>query len=356
MREPRAKVAVAGLGRMGRVHAANLAYRCPSAQLVAVFDAQQAIATAVAGHLGVPAAPPYAALLANDAIDALVIAAPTGAHASLALRAGRAHKHVFCEKPLSLDRDETVEVVEELASAGVGLQVGFHRRFDPASAAAAGRAQAGELGDLYLFRASQRDMSPPKAEFIAGSGGIFVDMGIHDFDFARWLVGEVTMVSAHGAVVPGSDTMAAGDFDSAVVAMEFASAALGLMDISRVAGYGYESSVEIMGSRATVRIDDPFLHQYQWRAAGRASQPLVTSFDQRYQDAFVAELEAFAGAVGTGTAPAVTGLDALAAFDLAQAAKESCRLGQPVKVGVPQARAGLNKRDPRPMGCPNEEV
>lgn len=336
MRGPRAKIAVAGLGRMGRVHAANLAYRCPSAHLVAVFDAQQAIAAAVAGQLGVPAAPTYDDLLADGAIDAVVIAVPTGAHASLALRAGRAHKHVFCEKPLSLDRDETVAVVEELAAEGVGLQVGFHRRFDPASVAAAGRAQAGELGDLYLFRASQRDMSPPKTEFLAGSGGIFVDMGIHDFDFARWLVGEITLVSALGAAVPGSDTLAAGDFDGAVVAMEFASGALGLMDISRVAGYGYESSVEIMGSKATVRIDDPFLHHYQWRASGSTSQPLVTSFDQRYENAFVAELEAFAGAVAAGASPAVTGWDALAAFDLAQAAQESCRLGQPVKMVTPQ--------------------
>ncbi len=233
-----------------------------------------------------------------------------------------------------MDRNETLVVAEALAAAGVELQVGFHRRFDPASASAAGRARAGELGDIYLFRASQRDMSPPKAEFLAGSGGIFVDMGIHDFDFARWVVGDVTTVAAQGSVVPGSDLMATGDFDNAVVTMEFANGALGVMDISRVAGYGYDSSVEVMGSKATVRIDDPFLHHYQWRAPGITTQPLVTSFDQRYHDAFVAELEAFAAAVAIGAVPVVTGWDALAAFDLAQAAQESCRSGQPVKVAV----------------------
>jgi predicted dehydrogenase len=223
-----------------------------------------------------------------------------------------------------------VEVVDVLEAAGVKLQVGFHRRFDPAFAAAAERVKAGELGDVYLFRAAQRDMAPPRPEFLAGSGGIFVDMGIHDFDAARWLVGEVACVSAHGAALSDPGFAGIGDFDTAVVVLTFQSGALGVLDISRVAGYGYESSAELLGSRATVRIDEPFAHGYEWRTAGSVSRPLVQTFDRRYVGAFAAELEQFARSIVDDMPPLVTGADALAAFDLALAADKSCRLGRPV--------------------------
>jgi predicted dehydrogenase len=328
----RARLAVAGLGRMGTVHAENLALRCPSAQLAALFDPRPEVAGRVAGELGATAVPDYDELLDDPALDGVVVAASTGAHADLALRAAKAGKHVFCEKPVSLERDVTLEVVTALKFAGVNLQVGFHRRFDPSFSAAAERVRAGELGDVYLFRASQRDMAPPRPEFLAGSGGIFIDMGIHDFDAARWLVGEVVSVSARGTALSGPGFAEIGDFDTAVVVLSFANGALGLLDISRVAGYGYESSAELMASRGTVRIDEPFLHGYEWRSPGVSNRPLVQSFDRRYSNAFVAELEHFARSIIEGTAPLVTGDDALAAFDLAQAADKACRLGQEVRM------------------------
>jgi myo-inositol 2-dehydrogenase/D-chiro-inositol 1-dehydrogenase len=301
--------------------------------LAGLFDPRPDVAAQVASDIGAAAVATYDDLLSDPALDGVVIASTTAAHAELALRAARSGKHVFCEKPLSLEREATVEVVDAVETAGVKLQVGFHRRFDPAFAAAAERVRAGELGDVYLFRAAQRDMAPPRPEFLAGSGGIFVDMGIHDFDAARWLVGEVACVSAQGAALSDPGFAGIGDFDTAVVVLTFQSGALGVLDISRVAGYGYESSAELLGSQATVRIDEPFAHGYEWRTAGSVSRPLVQTFDRRYARAFAAELEQFARAIVDDTPPLVTGVDALAAFDMALAAGKSCRLGQPVPVG-----------------------
>jgi predicted dehydrogenase len=342
---PRARLAVVGLGRMGTVHAHNLAFRCPAAQLVGLFDTRPDRTAAVAAELGVAAVPSYEELVSDSALDGVVIAAPTGAHAELVLEAARAGKHVFCEKPLSLERAVTLEVVGALEAAGVKLQVGLHRRFDPSYSAAAARVAEGELGEVYLFRASQRDMAPPRPEFLAGSGGIFVDMGIHDFDTARWLVGEVASVSAHGLALSGPGFAETGDLGTAVVVLTFVSGALGVVDISRVAGYGYESSAELMGSRATVRVDEPFLYGYEWLTPAAASRPLVQTFDRRYAAAFVAELEHFARAIVDDTPPAVTGADALAAFDLALAAGEALRLGRPVST-LPARGSGQAAAEP----------
>ena len=342
----RAKLAVAGLGRMGRVHARNLAHSCPSAELVAVFDTRREVARPIGVELGARVVASYDELLGDTAVDAVVVAAPTAAHAGMVLEAAQAGKHVFCEKPISLERASTVEVVEALSGSDVCFQVGFHRRFDPAFVAVAQRAEAGELGEVLLYRASQRDKASPAPEFIAGSGGIFVDMGIHDFDTARWLVGEVESVSAHGAPWRDPAFAGTGDYESAVVVLHFAGGALGALDISLVAGYGYESSLEIMGAKATVRVDDPFSARYEWREAGAASRPLVESYDRRYGAAFAAELEHFARSVLAGQPAEPSGVDALAAFDIAQAAAESCRLGAPVAV-PPRAGSPSLRRDGR---------
>lgn len=324
---------VAGLGRMGRLHAANLASGCPSAVLAAVFDSSHEIAWQVAEQLGVSVAPSYDDLIDDSSIDAVVIASPTKTHADLALRAARRGKHVFCEKPVSFDRDSTVEVVEALAEAGLKFQVGFHRRFDPNFVAVTERLHRGELGDPYLFRASLRDMAPPELSFLSGSGGFFLDMSIHDLDTARWMVGEIAEVSSYGAALSDARLAEIGDFDNVVIVLRFESGALGVIDNSRVAGYGYECAVEVMGSKATVRVDDPWLHSYEWRTPGLASRPLVETFEQRYPVAYSAELESFARCILDGTHPRVGGDDAIVAYDLACAASESCRLGRPVAVG-----------------------
>lgn len=336
----RLRIGLAGLGRMGRIHAANLAWRCPSARLVGVTDADPGVAAAAGAELGVPVAGSYDELLAG--VDAVAVATPTGTHAELVTRAARAGKAVFCEKPLSLDRQATVGTLAAVRVAGVPLQVGFHRRFDPDWAVATERIRAGELGAVYLFRTSLRDMRSPKPEYLASSGGFFVDVTIHDLDVARWMVGEVVEISAHGAALSDPGFAELGDIDTALVTLRFESGALGVIDNSRSAGYGYECSTEVVGSAATVRIDNPHRHHYQWLTPGQASYGIVQDFQQRYPWAYAAELEAFARSVLDRVPPAVTGADALAAFDLAQAADRAWRTGETQRLTPVRTPAGVD--------------
>ncbi|MEP7024686.1 MAG: Gfo/Idh/MocA family oxidoreductase [Actinomycetota bacterium] len=337
----RVRVGLAGLGRMGRIHAVNLSTRCASAELACVFDADTAAARQVGEQLGVPCAPSYGDLLADPSVDAVAIATPTATHAGLCALAAKADKHIFCEKPISLDRQETIGTIEAVLSAGVIFQVGFHRRFDPDWAAAVDRMRAGELGDVYLFRTSLRDMIPPKVEYLAGSGGFFVDCTIHDLDAARWMVGEITEVSAYGTAVSDPAFAAIGDIDTAVVVLRFENGALGVIDNSRAAGYGYECSTEVMGRSATVRIDHPEVRHYEWRTPGQAARVLPRDFEQRYPDAYAAELESFARCVRDGLPPLVSAHDGLAAFDLAVAATQSWRSGRSVRVTAERTGAGV---------------
>jgi myo-inositol 2-dehydrogenase / D-chiro-inositol 1-dehydrogenase len=316
---------LAGTGRMGRVHAGNLAGRCAVAELACVYDADGERAAAVAAEYGVPAATTFAELVERS--EAVAIATPTGSHAALTVTAAQAGRPVFCEKPLSLDRQTTVATIEAVEAAGVPLQVGFHRRFDPDWAAAAARIAAGELGEVTLFRTSLRDMTPPDPNFLSGSGGFFVDVTVHDLDVARWLVGEVVEVTAHGTASDPAFA-ALGDIDTAVCVLRFANGALGVIDNSRSARYGYECSTEVMGTLATVRVEAP--RSVEWRTPGQAAYPLARDFEERYPAAYAAELDAFARCVLDGTPPRVTGRDALAAFDLAVAATESWRSGTTV--------------------------
>ncbi len=321
----RVAVGLAGLGRMGRIHLTNLASRCAVAQLAAVYDVEIDRAEAVAAELGVPAARTFDELVERS--EAVAIATNTGSHAELTVAAAKAGRPVFCEKPLSLDRATTVATIEAVEQAGVSLQVGFHRRFDPDWAAAAARIHAGELGEVTFFRTSLRDMTPPDPNFLSGSGGFFRDVTVHDLDVARWLVGEVVEVTAHGAASDPAFA-ALGDIDTAVCVLRFANGALGVIDNSRSARYGYECSTEVVGSRAAVRVDAP--RTVEWRTPGQAAYGLPRDFEERYPAAYAAELDAFAACVRDGTPPRVTGRDALAAFDLATAADESWRSGASV--------------------------
>ncbi len=328
----RVGIGLAGLGRMGRVHARSLTARCADARLSCVYDADPAVAETVAATLDVPWSTTFGELLERS--DAVAIATPTGTHAPLTIEAAIAGKPVFCEKPLSLDRDAALAAVEACETAGVALQVGFHRRFDPDWVAAADRIAAGELGAVQLFRTSLRDMDPPDPAFLAHSGGFFTDVTVHDLDVARWLVGEVVAVTAHGAAADPAFA-AYDDIDTAVVVLRFANGALGVIDNSRSAHYGYECSTEVMGRLATARIDAPHPRGLEWRTPGAATRGFARDFEERYPFAYAAELDAFAECVRDGSLPRVTGRDAIAASDLADAATESWRTGTTVSLEVP---------------------
>lgn len=319
-------MALVGLGRMGLVHARNLAGRCPSAELACVLDVRAEVARAAGERFGVPWSTDVGSVLGS--VDALAVATNTATHASLITAAAAAGAGVFCEKPVALDRPSTVDALAAVRAAGTVLQVGFHRRFDPDWVAAAARLP--ELGDVYLFRSSLRDKLPPDPAFLGGSGGFFVDMTIHDLDTARWLAGEVVEVTAHGAALSDPGFAEIGDLDTALVTLRFASGALGVIDNSRAAGYGYECSTEIVGRSASVRIDAPHRRGVEWRTPGSSTRELVADFEERFPVAYAAELEAFARAVLDGTPPRVSGVDALAAYDLARAAERSWRTGRTV--------------------------
>jgi inositol 2-dehydrogenase len=332
MREERVRVGIAGLGRMGRYHAHNLAGRIPSVELVRVVDAVEDVARSTGRELGVEWSTAFDDLLADPDIEAVVIVSPTPLHAQMIEQAAAAGKHVFCEKPISFEPAPTLRAIEAARSAGVNLQIGFHRRFDPDWAAAADRIRKGELGEVYLFRTSLRDMRPPSVEYLQTSGGFFVDVTIHDFDTARWMVGEIDEVSAFGTALSDPAFAEIGDIDTALVVIRFAGGALGVIDNSRVAGYGYECSTEVMGSRATVRIDNHRRVHNEWLTPGGVQVDYVADFTERYPDAYRLELEDFARALREDRPVQVTGEDALAAFVLCQAADLSLRKGRGVRV------------------------
>jgi myo-inositol 2-dehydrogenase/D-chiro-inositol 1-dehydrogenase len=323
---------LAGLGRLGQFHAENLAGRAPSIELVQVVDPVEDVARSTGQRLEVAWSTAYEDLLNDPSLEAVVIAAPTPYHARMIEQAAAAGKHIFCEKPISFERGPTEQAIEAARAAGVKLQIGFHRRFDPDWAAATERIKAGELGEVYLFRTSLRDMRPPSIDYIKSSGGFFVDVTIHDFDTARWMVGEIDEVSAFGAALSDPAFAAIGDIDTALIVLRFASGALGVIDNSRAAGYGYECSTEVMGSRATARIGYHRRVNVQWLTPGAATVDYVSNFIERYPRAYVLELEEFAQAIRADRPVAVTGEDALAAFMVCQAAERSLREGRPVRL------------------------
>jgi predicted dehydrogenase len=229
--------------------------------------------------------------------------------------------------------ESTFGAIEAARKAGIKLQVGFHRRFDPDYRRALQKVEAGEIGEVYLFRTSLRDMQAPGFDYIKGSGGFFADVTLHDFDAARWLVGEIEEVTAFGAALsdPGGFEEV-DDIDNAVVALRFASGALGVIDNSRVAGYGYECSSEIMGSKATLRVDNHRRASVETLTPDSSHRDYVSDFVERFADAYVAGLESFLRTVREDRDPEVSGADAAAAFVLAKAAERSYREGRTVRV------------------------
>jgi predicted dehydrogenase len=289
----RARIVVAGLGRMGRVHAANLARRgC----LAGVVDVVEPVARAAAAEHQVAWSTSLGDLLPDA--DGVVIAAPTALHAQLAERAGRLP--VFCEKPLGLDLPAAERAAEWVT------QVGFQRRFDPDWVAL---SEAG-IGELALFRCSHRNAGAPGEEL----GDLFVDVAVHDLDAARWLGGEVAELHAwQGA-------------GQAAISLRFVSGALGLIDVSRAAGYGFECSAELVGTEATARLRHA--PSFELLRDGRATAPLPPDHEARHAAAYAAELDHFAGLAGPGLRPA-DGADAVAALRLALLARRSAATGAP---------------------------
>lgn len=317
----RVGIGVIGLGQLGRFHAETLACRVPAAELIGVVDTDVATAKAVGLDLDVQWSTDYDLLLSDPAVRGIVIATPTSLHPEMTSQAARAGKHVFSEKPLSLDIASGVDAVKAAKANAVNLQVGFHRHFEPDWQEAWQRMQADELGEVYFFRSSHRDpVPPPDTSYVASMGNLLVEMLIHDVDCARWMVGEINEVAAIGASVVSPMFEAADDVDHAVIGLKFASGAIGVIDGSRAAGYGHECSTEIVGSKATVRIGDGRQGKVEWLTPGQSARKQILDYKVRHGVGFMREFEDFALSIADERPPKVTGEDAVAAFIVAQAA------------------------------------
>jgi predicted dehydrogenase len=324
------RVAVIGLGRMGRAHAQHLAFHVPGARLAGVVDERSDTVACVAHELGVPGRTSVEDLLAAD-IDGVVIATPLATHAALVEAVALAGKHVLCEKPFAVDETEARRALDAAERAGVKLQVGFHRRFDPDFAEAARRIHAGEAGRVYQYHASMRDMRPPPDEVVRAER-VIVDAICHDFDAARWLVGEIHELTTFGASLSSSLFTELDEPDNTVVVVRFVDGALGVLENSRVAGYGFECRMELVGSNATVRVGHHRRRHLTWLTPGQETVDHVADFAERFRHAHVLELADFVAAIREDRPVRVSGWDGLAAVRLCDAAIRSMVEGRTVRV------------------------
>ena len=293
-------IGIIGAGRIGKVHAATLAYRIPSARVLAIADIDLATAQQTAGQFCIPVAvDDAAAVLANKEIDAVLICASTDTHARLTIEAAQAGKHIFCEKPIAHDLDEIDAVLAAVAKAGVKLQIGFNRRFDANFARVRQAIVAGEIGTPALLHIISRDPGPPPVSYVKVSGGMFLDMTIHDFDMARFLVGaEVVEVYTQAAVTVDPAIGEAGDVDTAVIMLKFANGVIGTIDNCRRASYGYDQRVEVLGSKGAIATANNYPNAATISDAGSVRRDLpLNFFMDRYTESFANEVTAFVDAV-----------------------------------------------------------
>jgi len=327
------RVGVIGAGRIGQLHAHLLATEVPGARLAAVADVVPELAAQLAGRLGVPVMT-AGQMMAADDLDAVAICSPTPTHVELIIEAAGSKKAIFCEKPISLELAEVDRALAAVSQAGAKLMVGFNRRFDPSHAAVRQAVASGSVGAPHLVRITSRDPSPPPMSYARVSGGIFLDMTIHDFDMARYVVGsEVAKVYALGAVRVEPELAEIGDVDTAVVVLSHADGCITLIDNSRKATYGYDQRVEVHGAKAMAASDNPLVDTAFYRDDnGTRSATLPYFFLERYMESYRRQWQAFTTAVVAGHDAPTTGADGRAALVVGLAAKLSLAEGRPVLV------------------------
>ena len=324
------KIAVVGAGRMGSLHAANVAANS-RLSLAGIADHDQALASDLAARHR-SAALDYADLLADPAIDAVVVASSTSSHLQNCLAAVTAGKAVFCEKPLSLDAQTLAAALPDLEGAGQPIFVAFNRRFDPHLGALKDRFSAGEVGSAESLHIVNHDPAAPNLSFVPKSGSLFKDFTIHDFDTAAWVLDEPFIeIFAAGSCLVDPAIAELGDIDTAKLILRAASGSLCVISNSRRTGYGYDQRMELFGSKGALRVDNVTCTQLRrLTAEGSGADPFPYSFAERYADAYRAELDHFADILD-GTAASATGpRDSLRALRLADAAERSFKTGAPV--------------------------
>ena len=327
-------VAVFGAGRIGKIHAGNLA-RHPHAQLRYVVDVHAPSAEVLAAKHGATVATVEQAL-ADPLIRAVVIGSSTDTHADLIQRSAAAGKAIFCEKPVDLDVERARACAAAVKKAGVTCMIGFQRRFDPTFAALKQRLDAGEIGSPEMLVVTSRDPAPPPADYIARSGGVFKDMLIHDFDIFRWILGgEAVSVHATGGTPNMPEVAAAGDISHAAVTLRTRDGALCQINTSRRAAYGYDQRFEVLGSKGLLQAGNVRPTQVvAWGEQAISSDKPEAFFLERYRDAYAMEIEHFFDALANGTPVRTTIEDGIKALELAQLATQSWREGRALECSI----------------------
>lgn len=332
-------VGLIGCGRLGRVYARDLSSRIAETRLAAIADVNPAVAEDAAAEFGTRAVADAGDLFHDPSIDAVVIVSPTHTHKELVIAAAGARKPAFCEKPLALSLADCEQMQTAVERGGAFFQMGFMRRFDPGYVAAKRHLDEGRIGRAVVFKSTSRDPYPPSLEYAnpASSGGMLVDMGIHDFDLARWFMGNVASVSAVGGVLAYPELASVGDIDNAIATLTFVDGRLGVVDLTRNGVYGYDISTELLGTEGTLRIgylrETPVLTMTN----NSVSHDTVPYFMQRFERAYTAQLQNFASNVLQQREPPITIDDGVQALRVALAATDAQRTGE--RVDVRSARA-----------------
>ncbi|HYK88040.1 MAG TPA: inositol 2-dehydrogenase [Acidobacteriota bacterium] len=326
---------VVGVGRIGKVHIENLENRIPDASVIALSDTfPDELATMEARYDIPDSFLDYRHVLELADVDAVAICTPTDTHYRMILDAAAAGKHVFCERPIDLSLDGIREIANVVKKNGIKLMPGFNRRFDPNFQKVREVIQSGKVGAPHVLRITSRDPSPPPEDHSRSSGGMFQDMTIHDFDMARYLVGsEVTEVYARANVLVDPAFEKSGDWDTSVAILSFESGAMGTIDNSRKAVYGYDQRAEVFGSEGMVAVSNnlPDNHVYFDRMGTHSSPPL-SFFLERYAESYLREMQAFVNAI-RGNKPVPVGVtDELIAVEVGLAAMKSVRENRPVRI------------------------
>ena len=331
----RLQVGVIGLGRLGRIYARDLASRIPETRLVAVADVVETAVEEVADEFDVKGRYTDPGALINDKdVEAVVIVSPTSTHKDLSILSTRAKKPTFCEKPPALTLTQTLEMREAVKATGTFFQMGFMRRFDPGYAAGKARLGEGKIGKVVLFKSTSRDPYRTSLEYAdpKSSGGMIMDMGIHDFDLARFFMGEVKSVAAIGGTLAYPELKTVGDIDNAVVTMTFESGALGVVDLSRNGVYGYDISTELLGDAGTLRIGYIRETPLYVMTKNSIAHDTVPHFMERFAIAYTVQLQDFARNVLQGRKATLTIDDGVEAIRVAVAAGRAFSSGQTVDV------------------------
>ncbi|MDZ4767387.1 MAG: inositol 2-dehydrogenase [Chloroflexota bacterium] len=328
-------VAIIGAGRIGKIHAENCAFRISHTRVTAIADVNLPAAQDTAERLNIrTVTPDYHEIVGRRDVDAVVICSATDTHTDAIIAAARAGKHIFCEKPIDTQLARIDEALEAVRAAGVKLQIGFNRRFDANFERVHRAIASGEIGQPHILHIISRDPSPPPISYVRVSGGLFVDMAIHDFDMARFLIGaEVEEIYVNAGVMIDPAIGAAGDVDTAVTMLRFANGVIGTIDNSRKAVYGYDQRVEVFGSAGAIRTENNFPNRAIISGMTNIYTDLPLNFFlERYAESYLTEMRAFADAVQHNRPVPVTGEDARVPVVMALAARKSLDEHRPVRL------------------------